>query len=152
MQIRRYQGKLIERSLQILDDLSGDHIGGRQVGGVLQAVVLEPENVEAGLVTLYQLFIGERMQTLRLFPLVSVLGFVAGDEVVQVFPARRVRLQREVFVRAPDRPRKEGSRLTEAFAERELADGHTAGCIEVRVIAILHRTTLKRSAADRSSL
>ncbi len=79
------QGELVQRGLQVFDDLGGDHVGRWQIGRVFQAVVFEPEDVEAGLVPLHQFVIGEGMEPLRLFSLVSVLGLVAGDEVVQVF-------------------------------------------------------------------
>ena len=52
LQIRRDLGELLQRRLQIFDDLGGDHVGVGQVGGVLQALVLEPEDVQAELVAL----------------------------------------------------------------------------------------------------
>jgi hypothetical protein len=38
------------------------------------------------------------MKAFRHFPFVPVLRLVAGYEVVQVFPAQRIDLQREVFI------------------------------------------------------
>jgi hypothetical protein len=46
------QGELVEGGLQVLDDFGGDYVGGGEIGGILQAVVLEPEDVQAGLVAL----------------------------------------------------------------------------------------------------
>jgi hypothetical protein len=47
-QIFSNQGKLVQRSLQVLHDLGGDYVGRGEVGGVFQAVVLQTEDVEAG--------------------------------------------------------------------------------------------------------
>ena len=41
------QCELVERGLQVFDDLRSDHVGSRKIGSVLQAVVFEPEDVEA---------------------------------------------------------------------------------------------------------
>jgi len=40
----------IERGFEVLDDLGGDLIGRRQQVGVVERVVLEPEDVEVDLV------------------------------------------------------------------------------------------------------
>ena len=42
--------KLVKPSLQVLDDLFGEFVRFRQVVQIDQALVLEPEDVEAGLV------------------------------------------------------------------------------------------------------
>ena len=46
------QGELVEGGLQVLDDLGGDDVGIGEVGGVLEALVAQPEDVEVGLVAL----------------------------------------------------------------------------------------------------
>jgi hypothetical protein len=99
-QVLCYQGELIESGLQVLHDLGGDHVGGREVGGVLQAVVFEPENVQAGLVAFDQFVISEGMEAVTLLTLVAILCVVAGYEIIQVLAAQRVGLQREVLVGA----------------------------------------------------
>lgn len=49
---RHHSGaELLERRLEFLDDLSREDVGNRKVGGVLEAVVLEPQQIEVGLVT-----------------------------------------------------------------------------------------------------
>lgn len=49
-QIPRDQCKLIQRGLQILYDLGGDDVGRRQIGGIFQAFIAQPEDVQAGFV------------------------------------------------------------------------------------------------------
>jgi hypothetical protein len=65
---------------------------------VLEALIAQPEDVEAGLVPRDQLVVGDAAEPLGLLPLPSVAGLVAGDEVVEVGPAERVGLEREVLV------------------------------------------------------
>src|ERR1017187_503111 len=81
------QCELVERGLQVFDDLGSDDIGGRQIGGVFQAFVLEPKDVQAGLVTFDQVVIAERVELLGFLPLVAIFGVVAGDKVVKVLAA-----------------------------------------------------------------
>jgi len=42
--------ELGQRRLEVLNDLGSDDAGGREVVGVLQALVTQPEDVEVGLV------------------------------------------------------------------------------------------------------
>jgi len=46
----RHGLELGESGSQVVDDLAGDDVGGRQVVDVVQGVVLEPGDVEIGLV------------------------------------------------------------------------------------------------------
>ena len=50
--IRQDQLEFHQRRAEVLDDLGSDHVGVFEVGRVLQAVVLEPEDVEADLIAL----------------------------------------------------------------------------------------------------
>ena len=50
----------------MLDDFLLQHVGRRQVVEVVQAVVLEPEDVEAGLVARYQIKYGDAAQVIDL--------------------------------------------------------------------------------------
>ena len=50
LQAQRDLLKAIERRFQVLDDLGGDLVGRRQQIGVVQRVILEPEDVEVHLV------------------------------------------------------------------------------------------------------
>ena len=52
----------------------GDLVGRRQVFGVLQALVAEPEDVQVGLVPLGQFVVGEPPEPLGLLPLRPVVG------------------------------------------------------------------------------
>jgi hypothetical protein len=79
-----YLSELSQCGLQVLDYLRGYHMRGRQVFGVLQRLVPEPENVEAGLVSGDQFLVGEGSEPLGLCAFEPVLGVVAGDEIVQV--------------------------------------------------------------------
>ena len=51
-QIPRDEGELLCRRLQILGDLGGDDMRLGEVGRILQAIVLEPQQVKAHLVPL----------------------------------------------------------------------------------------------------
>jgi len=55
-------------------------MGQRQIGAVLKALVLEPENVEVDFVPLEQVFQLERLEPLGFLPVVLVRGVVARDE------------------------------------------------------------------------
>ena len=94
------QGEFVQRSLQVLDDLGGDHVGGGQIGGVLQTIVLQPEDVQGGLVAFDQVVVAKGVEALCLLALVAIFGAVTGYEVVKVLAAQRVRLQRKVLVGA----------------------------------------------------
>src|SRR5664280_2806626 len=83
--------ELHQCSGQVLDDLPGDDLRGREVVQVLQSLVTQPGDVEVGLVPCHQLVIGEGLAPLRLNPLRAWLpGRVALDELVQVVTAQRV--------------------------------------------------------------
>ena len=81
---------LVQRRLQVFGNLGGYHVGVGKIGRVLQALVFKPENIQAYLVSLEQVFVGEGLETFRLFALVTVLGVIAGDEIVQVSPLQRI--------------------------------------------------------------
>lgn len=49
--------ELLQRRAEVLDDFGGDDGGVGEVVGVLQRIVLEPEDVEAGLVAGDQLVV-----------------------------------------------------------------------------------------------
>ena len=70
-------GELGEGGFEVLDDLGGDDAGGGQVVGVLEALVAEPEDVEAGLVPGDQLVVGEAAEPLGLLALAALAGLVA---------------------------------------------------------------------------
>lgn len=50
--------------MQVLDNLGCQNGGVRQIGGVAQAVVPEPEDIEIGLVALDQILVGEAPEAL----------------------------------------------------------------------------------------
>jgi hypothetical protein len=60
-------GELLERGLQIDGDLLSDNFGIRQILGIFERVVLEPENVELRFVALDQFVVGEALEPLGLF-------------------------------------------------------------------------------------
>ena len=81
-QIRGDFRELGERGFEILDDLRGDHVWRREVGGVFEGFVLEPKDIEVDLVALDQLVIGKAFEALAFRPLVPVFGVIASDEIV----------------------------------------------------------------------
>ena len=52
--------------------------------GILKAFVSQPEDIKTDLVSLHQFIVGERLKPLGLFPIMAVVGIVAGDEIVKV--------------------------------------------------------------------
>jgi len=61
-QFVRDRSELVQRRLQILCDFGGDHIGIGKVSRVFQAVILQPEDVQANLVALDQFVIGKDVE------------------------------------------------------------------------------------------
>ena len=59
-QPRQHLPKAVKPSLQVLDDLLGEFVRFRQVVQIDQALVLEPEGIEAGLVASRQFLVAER--------------------------------------------------------------------------------------------
>lgn len=92
--------ELLQCGLQVLRDFLGDDLWRGKVCGVFQALVFEPEDVEADLIALHQLVVGEDLEAFRLLTLVAVPRVEAGYEVFKVFVAQRVSLEREVLVGA----------------------------------------------------
>jgi hypothetical protein len=64
LQILRDRRELFQRGFQVGGDLGGDHVGRRQVGGFLQRLVLQPEDVEVELVAPGQFFLVEAYEAL----------------------------------------------------------------------------------------
>src|SRR5262245_19393759 len=59
-QVRLDRLELLQRRPRVLHDLRLDHVGVRELLRLLQALVLEPEDVESSLVALDDLVVGER--------------------------------------------------------------------------------------------
>lgn len=98
---RQCGGHIAERgqgSFQMVDDLLLQQIGWGQLIKVVEAVVLQPEDIQAGFVTSYQLLIAEEFKALGLLPLMAAIGVVASDEVLQIIQPKRPRLEREMLV------------------------------------------------------
>ena len=95
MQHRRHGSEAVQAGFEVIDDLFREVRGFRQVVEVGEAVVLEPEEVQAGLVPGDEFFIGELPPTAvgvllgvpRFLALEAVGGVVAGDELAEVFQA-----------------------------------------------------------------
>jgi hypothetical protein len=86
------QRKLVQRSLQVFHNFRRDHVRSRQVGGVFQAIVLQPEDVQACFVALNQVVVIEGMEAFGFFSLVAILCVVAGDEIVQILATQWISL------------------------------------------------------------
>ena len=98
---------LLQARPQIVGDLFSQEVRVGEVGGVFEALVAEPEQVEAHLVALKELVEGEGPEAPlgRGFgpggpPLVPILGVVAVDELLEVGPGQATFLQGEVLVGA----------------------------------------------------
>jgi hypothetical protein len=82
--------ELLQGGAQVFDDLGGDRVRVREGGGILQAFVAEPEDVQADLVALEQLVVGERAPAAVRVGIgpgrgarVAIGRVVAGDELIQ---------------------------------------------------------------------
>ncbi len=60
--------------MQVFDDAGGQRAGGGEVVGVFEAVVAQPEEIEAELVAFEQFIVAEGVETLAFLALVAVLG------------------------------------------------------------------------------
>jgi hypothetical protein len=83
--IRCDQRKLIQCGLQVFGNLRRNHIGIRQIGGVLQAFIFKPEDIEVHFVAFQKIFVCERLEAFGFFARVPVLSVVVADEIIQVF-------------------------------------------------------------------
>jgi hypothetical protein len=96
---------LFQGGFEVFDDFLGDNVRLGEIVGLFQAFVSEPENIQAGFVAVDELFIGVSAPALAGIllrpsrrPLMTVLGIVALDELVEVFALQRVSLESEVFL------------------------------------------------------
>jgi hypothetical protein len=69
---------------RFLYDLSGDDAGRWEVVGVVQVLVMEPEDVETGLVLGGRSVVAKSAESLALVPLPLITGLEARFEMVQV--------------------------------------------------------------------
>ena len=92
------QGKFVQCGSKVFYDLGCDYVGGGEIGGVLEAIVFQPENVQAGFVAFDQIVVSEGVEALGFLALVAIFGMVAGDKIIQVLAAQWVCLQREVLI------------------------------------------------------
>src|SRR5581483_1914561 len=90
--------KLLKRVLQVFDDAGCDLGRWGEVVGPLQALVAQPEEVEAELVAFEQFFVAEGAETFALLTLVAILSMIAGDKIVEVAALELVGTQGEVHV------------------------------------------------------
>ena len=93
LQIDRDLRKLVERGLQVLCDLCRDNVGVGQICRVLQALVLQPENVQADLIAFEQVVVGEGAEPVSFLALMAVLRAIAGDKIIQICAFQRVGFQ-----------------------------------------------------------
>ena len=84
----------------MLDDLLLQHIRRWQVVQVFQAVILQPEDVQARLIAGDQFVVGKELEALGFLARMPVFGVVANDEILQVVEPQLAGLEGEVLVRA----------------------------------------------------
>src|SRR5258706_14123105 len=90
----------VERGLQTFDDFGRDFVGWRQQIGIVERVILYPENVEIDLVPRQQGFEGKPSELFSLLALGTMAGAVAGDEIIEISPYHGAFFQREALVGA----------------------------------------------------
>jgi hypothetical protein len=91
-----YISERVQRRFQVFDDLLRKDIRRRHFIQVIQAVVLQPENIQAGLVAGNEVVVRKVLEALRLIAFVPIVGVVAGDEIPQVVEFQRLGLEGEV--------------------------------------------------------
>ena len=84
--------ELFEGGFEVFDDFLGENVGIGEIVGFFQALVAEPEDIEAGLVAVDELVVLVRAPAAvrilfgpRRLALVAVLRVVALNELVEVF-------------------------------------------------------------------
>ena len=99
--------KALQRTLQVFDDIIGQHIGCRQIVQIGKRLVLDPENVEAGLVPCQNVrnveFAPAAIWIIlapRFGALIAVFRMITGNEILQVGILHRILLQREMDIGA----------------------------------------------------
>ena len=85
-QILLYRRELLKSSLQIFNDLGCYDRRVRQVGRVLQRIILEPEYVQVRFITLHELIVAKSFEPPGFPPLVLVFCMKAGNKIIQVVP------------------------------------------------------------------
>lgn len=100
LQAHRDLAEALKRRFQALDNFCRNFVGRRQQVGIVERVVLEPEDIEIDLVALDEIGISEFAEALGLFALRSIFLRIAGDEIVKVGALHRPLFQREALISA----------------------------------------------------
>ena len=77
--------KFFECGFERIDDFGGELGRGREVFGVFEGLVFEPEDVEVGFVSRDDFVVGEFIEAVGFFAAGSSGGLVDFDEVFEVF-------------------------------------------------------------------
>ena len=80
--------------------LAASTSGDKERIGTFEALVAQPEQVEADLVAFEQFIVGEDVETLALLSFVTIFRVVAGDKIVEMCAGEGIGAQREVLVGA----------------------------------------------------
>ncbi len=83
-EVRRDQTELVEGGLQVLHNLGCKDCWVWEILRILKTLVAQPEDVEARLVSVDEVFVRERPEPVGLGSVMPILWVVAGDEIVQV--------------------------------------------------------------------
>ena len=70
--------------MEVFDYFFGQEVGVGEVGGVFEAFVAEPEDVEAGFVPLDEFLVAEGFEALGFLAVMAVGGVVALDEIFEI--------------------------------------------------------------------
>ncbi len=84
----------------MFDDLLLQHVRGWQVVQIFQAVVLQPEDIQARLVAGDQFIVSKELEAFGFLARVPVFRVVAGNEILQVVQSQLAGLEGEMLVRA----------------------------------------------------
>src|SRR5206468_9877398 len=90
----------LQRRLQILGYLLSKNFRCRQICGIFEAVVFQPEDIQTYFIALHQFIVIEDFEALAFMLLVTIVCIEARDEIREIVVLQTICLQREMLIRS----------------------------------------------------